>query len=221
MSRRNRLIAGISGLAGGVSAGVAAGTAWLRRWRPTDEEIHRSNPGEELVQGGRRTATLAVTLQAAPDAVWPWLAQMGCDRAGWYSYDRLDNGGVPSADQIHQEWQQVAVGDIWHGVPGGGMGDWEVTIVEPGRGLTLRSTATLRGRLFDRSGQWPSGYTDLVWGFWLDEVPDGQSRLVSVLRFAGRPRWLTGALAELFFRPAHLIMSDRQLVNLRRRVEHG
>ena len=54
-----------------------------------------------------------------------------------------------------------------------------------------------------------------------DEVPDGQSRLVSVLRFAGRPRWLTGALAELFFRPAHLIMSDRQLVNLRRRVEHG
>src|SRR5512132_1642791 len=75
----------------------------------TGEEVHGAYPGAELVPGGRRTSTMAVTIDAPPAAVWPWLVQMGCDRAGWYSWDRLDNAGVPSAEQIHREWQDVSV----------------------------------------------------------------------------------------------------------------
>jgi proline iminopeptidase len=63
----------------------------LLRWGATDEELHRPFPGADLVPGGRRGATMAATIDAPRSRVWPWLAQMGCDRAGWYSWDRLDN----------------------------------------------------------------------------------------------------------------------------------
>ncbi|HEY6689139.1 MAG TPA: hypothetical protein VI094_23345 [Propionibacteriaceae bacterium] len=53
---------------------------------------------------------MAVTIEAPPERVWPWLVQMGYDRAGWYSWDRLDNGGRPSVDRIYPEWQEVKLG---------------------------------------------------------------------------------------------------------------
>jgi hypothetical protein len=61
---------------------------------------------------------MAATIEVPPSQVWPWLIQMGCDRAGWYSWDRLDNAGVSSADLIHPEWQQIAVGDHLLSRPG-------------------------------------------------------------------------------------------------------
>ena len=68
-------------------------------------------PGADLVPGGERAATMAVTIDAPPDQVWPWLVQLGWDRAGWYSWDRLDNAGRPVRTRVHPEWQDLAVGD--------------------------------------------------------------------------------------------------------------
>jgi hypothetical protein len=62
-------------------------------------------PGPELIPGAQRSATVAVTIEAPPDRVWPWLVQMGADRAGSYSWDQLDNWGIASAERIHPEWQ--------------------------------------------------------------------------------------------------------------------
>jgi hypothetical protein len=84
----------------------------------TEEEVARDYSGAELVPGGTRGATMAATIEVPPSQVWPWLIQMGCDRAGWYSWDRLDNAGVSSADLIHPEWQQIAVGDHLLSRPG-------------------------------------------------------------------------------------------------------
>ena len=64
-------------------------------------------PGAELVPGGTRAATAAVTIDAPPDEVWPWLVQMGWDRGGWCSWDRLDNAGRFSAREVHPEWQDL------------------------------------------------------------------------------------------------------------------
>ena len=93
---------------------VAAYALFLRprmlRWGATDEELRMPYPGADLIPGGRRTSTMACTLDAPPAEVWPWLVQMGHDRAGWYSWDVLDNGGKPSAEEIHHEWQEFEVG---------------------------------------------------------------------------------------------------------------
>jgi len=104
----------------------------LMHWGATDAEISGPYPGAELVPGGERSGAMAVTIDAPPDRVWPWLVQMGWDRGGWYSWDLLDNAGRPSAQAIHPEWQDLTVGDsldFW--APGRGpMKAYEVAVLE-------------------------------------------------------------------------------------------
>ena len=84
----------------------------LMRWGASDEEVAGPYPGADVVPDGARGPTMAVTIDAPPEQVWPWLVQMGGDRGGWYSWDRLDNAGCPSARRVHPEWQSLAVGDF-------------------------------------------------------------------------------------------------------------
>src|SRR3954468_19700106 len=65
----------------------------LASWGATDEEARSSLPGDDVLPVGAPTSTMGITIDAPAADVWPWLVQMGCDRAGWYSHDRLDNGG--------------------------------------------------------------------------------------------------------------------------------
>lgn len=173
----------------------------------------------DLVPGGKRGATMAITIDAPPSAVWPWLAQMGCDRAGWYSWDRLDNGGVPSAERIHPEWQQVAVGDHWASVPSGAT--WfEVAAVEPKRFLGLRAPIDLHGgRPFDTARPRPWFYNDTLWGFMLEELSGERTRLVVSGYASERPRPLLALGDFLFWEPAHWIMQRRQFANIKRCAE--
>src|SRR5690242_19345789 len=73
----------------------------LVRWGASDEEVTGRFPGADLVPEGQRGTTMAITIDAPPHQVWPWLVQMGGDRAGWYSWDHLDNAGHPSARKVH------------------------------------------------------------------------------------------------------------------------
>jgi proline iminopeptidase len=161
---------------------------------------------------------MAVTIDAPPSALWSWLAQMGCDRAGWYSWDRLDNGGVPSAEQIHPEWQEIAVGDRLISTPSGSA--WfEVAALEPPHFLALRASFDLRGRPFEPAGPRPPHYTDSVWCFLLRALPGDRTRLVVSGYADARPRLLQRVLDFVFWEPAHWIMQTRQFANLKRRVE--
>src|SRR6266511_3875457 len=85
----------------------------------TAEEVGRPYPGADLIPGGEHSATMAVTIEAPPASAWPWLVQIGADRAGWYSWDRLDNWGLPSAERVHPEWQEIAVGEHLAAKPDG------------------------------------------------------------------------------------------------------
>src|SRR5690348_10376552 len=91
----------------------------LLRWGATDAEVRADFPGQQIVPGGTRAATMATTIEATPARVWPWLVQMGTDRGGWYSWDRLDNFGHRSAHRVHPEWQAVEVGDRFIATPDG------------------------------------------------------------------------------------------------------
>ena len=82
------------------------------------QEQRRAMPADSLVPEPIGTVTHAVTIRAPLESVWPWLAQMGGGRAGWYSYDRIDNGGHPSAESILGGYQQIAPGDVLPAIPG-------------------------------------------------------------------------------------------------------
>jgi proline iminopeptidase len=140
---------------------------------------------------------------------------MGYGRAGWYSWDRLDNFGQSSAEQLHPEWQTLAVGDRLAPQPG----VWEVAALEPERFLGLRTAIDLRGRRLDPAGPPPRCSTDSLWVFLLEPLPGGRTRLVVSGYWAFRPRWLQPLMSALFIEPEHWIMQTRQFTNLKRRVE--
>ena len=80
-------------------------------WGATEEEIQSSVIGDDLCSDATLIATRSITIAATPEKVFPWIRQMGFGRAGWYSYDWLDNLGRKSATTIHDEWQTVESGD--------------------------------------------------------------------------------------------------------------
>jgi len=192
----------------------------LVRWGASDEEVDGPYPGRELVPNGTRASTMAVTVYAPPVQVWPWLVQMGWDRAGWYSWDRLDNGGRPSAQELHPEWQNLSVGDYlkaWS--PGEPTDAWEVAALEPDRFLGLRGLSDLRGRVLDPSQPRPAAYTEGLWGFLLNELPRDRTRLVVSGYQCLRPRWLERFGNFWVYPPVHWMMETRQFANLRRNIE--
>lgn len=93
---------------------AAALRRWQLRWGATDAETEQPLAGDELVPNPNLTATRAITIHAGVDDVWPWIAQLGQGRGGFYSYDRLENlagCGIHSALQINPDWQHLEVGE--------------------------------------------------------------------------------------------------------------
>jgi hypothetical protein len=204
------------------AAGVVGGYAFavrprLLRWGAADEELSRPYPGADLVPGGTRSATTATTIDAPPSAVWPWLVQMGVDRGGWYSWDRLDNFGRHSTERVHPEWQQICVGERFIATPSGSMW-WEVAACEPERFLALRMSLDLRGRPFDPAGPRPRFFTDSTWCWLLEELPGGRTRIVESGYVCLRPRWLQPLALFLFIEAQHWVMQSHQFANLRWRI---
>jgi PPOX class probable F420-dependent enzyme len=181
---------------------AAVGTAAVSRRpvRPVAGEAGRSLPGDELVADAKIGWTHAITIGARPAAIWPWLVQMGCRRAGWYSYDGLDNAAVPSADRILPQFQQVQVGDLLPQTPTA-QDRFLVRAVEPERALVLGDAAG-----------------SMSWAFVLEPLGATGTRLITRSRGA-YDRLALGLLLKLIWHPVHFGMQRRQLLNLKRRVE--
>jgi hypothetical protein len=210
---RRAVIAGAAGV-----GALALGRMELRNLGATSTERRAFFAGDEIIPGARSQSTMATTIEAPPSAVWPWLVQMGCDRGGFYSWDRLDNAGRASATSIRPEWQELAVGDRMFCTPDG---RWWFTVerLEAERVLVLRSTIDVgRRRPFEPSGPRPRVCSDSVWAFVLEELPEGSTRLVVRSRGVAHPR-LLGIANVLFWDAAHVVMQVRQLRNLKRRAE--
>jgi hypothetical protein len=84
---------------------------WHMHWGANEEEVRGPMPGDDLVADAQFNATRAITIDARPDRVWPWIVQLGYGRAGFYTYDLLDNGGYESAHRVLAEFQHARVGD--------------------------------------------------------------------------------------------------------------
>jgi hypothetical protein len=159
-----RSCARLSGAAAAFGAAAAAYVLVLRpwhlRWGASAGEARQHLPGDEIVPCPRMETTRAITIEAPAERVWAWLVQIGTGRAGWYSYDVLENLlglRVRSADRILPEFQQLAVGDVIPAAPPPYLG-FRVQRVEPPRAL-VTSTALdmLTGRDLDPDGPGGAG----------------------------------------------------------------
>jgi hypothetical protein len=202
-----RSVARSVAVGGVVAAGVALLRARSLRWGATYEELNTALPGDELVPDADLTATRAVTVGASAGDVWPWIAQLGQGRGGFYSYDVLENLvglDIHSADRIVPEWQGIDVGDEVKFHPEGGM---TAAVVEPGRALVLRGGIP---------GTPPF---DFAWAFVVRGQPDGSTRLVVRERYRYFRWW-----APLLVEPVEfisLLMSRRMLRGIKERAERA
>jgi hypothetical protein len=176
---------------------------WHLRWGATEAEIRRPMRGDALVPHPHVETTRALTVEAPPEAIWPWLVQMGYHRGGWYSYDWLDNFGVPSARRIIPELQELKVGDALTPFKTG----FTVAVLEPQRSLVLVTR--------DKKGRITSS-----WGFFIEPISMGRSRLIERIRI----RYsfdLGGLFWGLIFEPSDFVMMRKQMLTLKRRAEQA
>jgi hypothetical protein len=179
---------------------VLTGAVSRRPVRPLAGEAERRLPGDEALPGRSVRWTHGITIDARPAEIWPWLIQMGCGRAGWYSYDGLDNGGVPSADRIVGELQRAGVGEIFPMRPGA-LDSFVVRALEREQWLVLGDAAG-----------------SATWAFALDPV-DGVSTRLLTRSTGSYKRFVIGLLLEILLRPIHFGMQRRQLLNLKQNAE--
>jgi hypothetical protein len=172
---------------------------WQLRWGASDAELARSLPGDDLLTSPTFNATRAITIDARPENVWPWLVQVGVKRGGWYSYDLLDNLGRESARSIVPMLQNIAVGDVLPISPDGKQGMHVIELDAP------------------RSMVWGTpGLTTWSWVF--DPLPGGGTRLITRVRAVYR--WLSPTIAfSLLIEFADIWMIRKMLLNLKDRSE--
>ncbi len=172
---------------------------WQRNWGATPAEVDRRMPGDQLVATPPFVATRAVTIRGRPEEIWPWIVQIGYSRAGFYSYDRLDHDGIPSADRILPQFQNLAVGDE---VPLSNVADARVLELEPERFLVLAV-----GRDLDRRGAF-------TWAWGLYTIDEERTRLVTRLRWR-----VGGAFSLALLEAGEIWMMRKCLLGIKRRVE--
>jgi len=152
-------------------------TPWHERWGATDDETRMALPGDEFVAEPAQQCTRAITVDAEPSDVWPWILQIGADRGGFYSYEWLENLfglGIRNCDVLVPEWQQRAVGDLVL-ADAKGSGGWYVMEVRPEEALVLQVGDVRAGRPLRRDEQ--LGW-EFSWSFVLRPTRNGRCRLL-------------------------------------------
>ncbi|NMC78347.1 MAG: hypothetical protein GYA59_03210 [Chloroflexi bacterium] len=225
MTRWNtRLRILLEGIGGAIIVGVTVLLApllrrWYSRWGTENGEERQDIPGDALVPRPKSQITLAITIQAPPEQVWPWFVQLGCQRGGWYSYDLLDNGGVPSAERIIPEHQTLNIGDTVKAMPQGDFG-FPVAILQPNRQLTLAGTLNTRtGQPANPNDPQLSEYFCGNQTFVLNPVGPRATRLIFRMRIDWNATPLNNLAYKGMVEPISFVMGRKMLRNLKRRAE--
>lgn len=176
---------------------------WSLAWGATDAEVRRPMPGDDVVRAPTFNATRAVTVDAPAEAIWPWIVQIGFGRAGWYSYDVLDNLGRPSAERVVPELQHLAVGDL---VPLG-----------PGEDAGMRVRAFESGRWV----VWQDSDQRTTWAWQLEPGEEGRTRLLTRVRSRASWRRPSTFAWLLLTEVADFPMMRKCLLGIKRRAEQG
>lgn len=208
-----------------VGLGAAAFTAywklirpWHLRWGAAEDETQRSFPGDEFLPEAKMVATHAITIEAPPQKVWPWLAQIGQGRGGFYSYDWIENLmglDIHTADQILPEHQDIKVGDSVPLSPDGfGI---PVALLEPERALVLRGDTRLDPDAIP--GMAAGDYFAATWAFYLEPLPGNRTRLVERWKADWNPTLKNAIFMRLFMEPGAFLMERKMLLGIKQRAE--
>lgn len=193
-----------------VWAGTPLVRPWHMRWGATDAEVSAAMPGDADVRRAQFNATRAITIGAPPERVWPWIAQLGYRRAGFYTYDLVDNAGERSADRIIDGYQHIEVGDL-------------IPMFHESHGLSIAyrvdSFAINEWMLWVHQPH-EDEPSDSTWSWRLTPLDTGRTRLVT--RMKQDYRWHTPRLAIfnlILMEFGDFVMERRMLKGIKVRAE--
>ena len=188
---------------------------WQRRWGATDEELQRTHPGDELFPEADQMLMRVVTVKATPTMIWPWLVQIGQGKAGFYSFDWLENLAglkMKNARGINADWQHLQIGDIIPVEPEGR--GFKVYLLEPERALVFGGRKGEAG-VFEVCTRRAPAFS---WAFILVPLDSERTRLISRWRNLSQTSpWNT--LTDIFVVPLDFLMTRRMLQGIKQRAE--
>jgi hypothetical protein len=185
---------------------------WFSTWGASEQEVAAVWPGDELSPAANTVMTRAVTIRAPAADVWPWVAQVGQDRAGWYSYRLLENivgCRMPRLDLLVPQFQTRAPGDkVWM-YPAdriGGAGHAILARVEPPRAFVMRTAEVGSAPTVTGTGN--------SWSAILEPVDAHTTRLIMRSRGTSADSWIGKAFGTLVFDPIHFVMERKMMTTL-------
>jgi hypothetical protein len=198
------VLGGFALVASAAASYLAFGREPCLTWGATEEEVHLTLPGDDLLADPGVVSTRAVTIDAPAAAIWPWLMQMGSGKGGMYTYDWIENAfglNMHSADTILPEFQSRKVGDVEQlGKHGPRL---RIEVLDSEEDMVIRS----------EDGSW-------VWAFCLLPVSPSRTRLVSRNRIAQpKASLLQRVVWTLLMEPGSLVMERKMLLGIKGRAE--
>ncbi len=183
---------------------IALLTPWMDRWGATGAEITATFPGDELVPAPASFVNRAITINASPEEIYPWIVQLDANKGGWYSYSWLETNllrcPIVNADRIHEEWQNLEVGDEVYMCPDQPVPPpYEVAQIHPNQAIVLGH---------QENGEWVDLYQFVI----LPQV-DGSSRLIL------RTRTMAVGGIWTVIHPGVFIMERGMLKGIKERAE--
>ncbi len=167
-------------------------------------------PGDEIIAETKYSITQETLIEAPPSIVWRYLMQLGCDRAGWYSIDLLDNGGKPSVDRIVEEWTDRQPGDRLSATPSGDS-FFEVYQVSTEKHFVIGGESEKAHGLLSPF--------KMTWAFVLEPVGEDATRLLVRAKMKSSPSWAEWLAGRVIYPPVHGLMEGVQLRTIKNIAE--
>lgn len=167
-------------------------------------------PGDEIIPDTNYAITHQVHIEAPAEIVWRYLMQLGCDRAGWYSIDLLDHGGVPSIDYLKPEWTDRRPGDRLAATPA--QDDFfEVYQISESNFFVIGGEAEKAKAVLKPF--------KMTWAFVLEPIGADATRLIVRAKMKSAPKWAEWLAGHVFYPPVHSLMTGVQLKTIKQIAE--
>lgn len=189
-------------------------------WGMSKKAANRPLPGDELVKHPKSQFTHAIQINAPAKYVWPWIAQMGQGRGGFYSYEALENISglnIYNADEVLPEYQDPKIGDD---IPFGQGQGFPLVICEPGQAMAIENWFDLDANaVFDPKMASPEHYLHLTWLWYVEDINEHHSRFISRNRVTYSSSWKANFMFGFVMEPMVFAMDRKMCYGIKKRAE--